>query len=203
MRGEIDEVKEVMVANIERVLERGEKIELLVDKTDNLNQQAFRFKKQSTYLRRALWWKNCKLVGRRAARGASRNARGCLQCAPLDTCPCHVRTARPRAGDAHLCRGERDHPPDRDEHMRRHFPKVREPITQPWRIRTRPQASLTLVSCLMTMTSRAPAFTVPSARQHRRRPGAALSLRDWRRTARTFSTARLSVAVSHCARRTQ
>mmetsp|Transcript_16661 Transcript_16661/g.43168 ORF Transcript_16661/g.43168 Transcript_16661/m.43168 type:complete len:260 (+) Transcript_16661:1-780(+) len=62
VRGEIDEVKEVMVANIERVLERGEKIELLVDKTDNLNQQAFRFKKQSTYLRRALWWKNCKLA---------------------------------------------------------------------------------------------------------------------------------------------
>lgn len=51
-----------MVQNIERVLERGEKIELLVDKTENLNAQAFRFKKQSTHLRRALWWKNCKIV---------------------------------------------------------------------------------------------------------------------------------------------
>jgi len=32
-------VKNIMVDNIERVLERGEKIELLVDKTDNLRFQ--------------------------------------------------------------------------------------------------------------------------------------------------------------------
>lgn len=36
VRGEISEVKEVMVQNIEKVLDRGEKIELLVDKTDQL-----------------------------------------------------------------------------------------------------------------------------------------------------------------------
>lgn len=36
---------------LERVLERGERIELLVDKTDNLNQQAFAFKKRSTALK--------------------------------------------------------------------------------------------------------------------------------------------------------
>jgi hypothetical protein len=35
----VDEVKNIMVDNIERVLERGEKIELLVDKTDNLRFQ--------------------------------------------------------------------------------------------------------------------------------------------------------------------
>lgn len=34
-----------MIENIDRVLERGEKIELLVDKTEQLNQQAFRFEK--------------------------------------------------------------------------------------------------------------------------------------------------------------
>ena len=38
VQGEIDEVRTVMVENIERVLQRGEKIELLVDKTENLNQ---------------------------------------------------------------------------------------------------------------------------------------------------------------------
>lgn len=48
VRGEIAAVKDVMVHNIEKVLERGEKMELLVDKTDNLNQQAFQFKKKST-----------------------------------------------------------------------------------------------------------------------------------------------------------
>lgn len=36
---QVDEVKNIMVENIEKVLERGEKIELLVDKTDNLRFQ--------------------------------------------------------------------------------------------------------------------------------------------------------------------
>ena len=40
VQGEIDEVRSVMVHNIERVLERGEKIELLVDKTERLDQPA-------------------------------------------------------------------------------------------------------------------------------------------------------------------
>ena len=57
---QIDEVKDVMVQNIEKVLERGEKIELLVDKTDRLNQQAFRFESTSRNLRRTLWWKKLR-----------------------------------------------------------------------------------------------------------------------------------------------
>jgi hypothetical protein len=50
VKSQIDEVKDVMVQNIEKVLERGEKIELLVDKTDRLNQQAFRFESSSRVL---------------------------------------------------------------------------------------------------------------------------------------------------------
>jgi len=37
---QVDEVKHVMTENIEKVLERGERLELLVDKTDNLRTQA-------------------------------------------------------------------------------------------------------------------------------------------------------------------
>eukprot|EP00003_Mantamonas_plastica_P014649 TRINITY_DN2532_c0_g3_i2.p1 TRINITY_DN2532_c0_g3~~TRINITY_DN2532_c0_g3_i2.p1 ORF type:complete len:204 (-),score=63.99 TRINITY_DN2532_c0_g3_i2:141-752(-) len=62
VRGEIDEVKNVMVQNIEKVLERGERIELLVDKTENLSTQAFKFKKQSGALKRQMWWQNAKLM---------------------------------------------------------------------------------------------------------------------------------------------
>ncbi|KAJ3206838.1 Vesicle-associated membrane protein [Dinochytrium kinnereticum] len=62
VQGEIDQVKDVMVSNIEKVLERGERIDILVDKTDNLNQASFAFKKRSTALRRELWWKNSKLL---------------------------------------------------------------------------------------------------------------------------------------------
>jgi len=62
VRNEIDEVKTVMVQNIEKVLERGERIELLVDRTENLNQTAFQFKKKSTQVKRRMWWKNVKVM---------------------------------------------------------------------------------------------------------------------------------------------
>jgi len=59
---EINQVKEVMIKNIDKVLERGEKIELLVDRTEELDAHAFKFKKASKTLKRAMWWKNVKLV---------------------------------------------------------------------------------------------------------------------------------------------
>lgn len=62
VRNQIDEVKEVMVQNIEKVLERGEKIELLVDKTDRLSKQAFKFESTSRNLRRTLWWKSVRTI---------------------------------------------------------------------------------------------------------------------------------------------
>ena len=60
VKSQIEDVKGVMVENIEKVLERGEKIELLVDKTDRLNQQAFRFESSSRALRRAMWWRKMR-----------------------------------------------------------------------------------------------------------------------------------------------
>lgn len=51
VKGEIDQVKDIMTHNIERVLERGERIDTLVDRTDGLSQQAFAFKKRSTVLK--------------------------------------------------------------------------------------------------------------------------------------------------------
>jgi vesicle-associated membrane protein 7 len=60
VKSQIDEVRDVMVQNIEKVLERGEKIELLVDKTDRLNQQAFRFEASGRSLHRAMYWKKMK-----------------------------------------------------------------------------------------------------------------------------------------------
>lgn len=62
LRNQIDEVKDGMIQNIETVLERGEKIELLVDKTDRLNQQAFRFESSSRNLRRHLYWKRIRYI---------------------------------------------------------------------------------------------------------------------------------------------
>lgn len=51
-----------MTENIERVLERGERIETLVDKTDRLGGSARDFRMRTRDLRRRMWWKNTKLM---------------------------------------------------------------------------------------------------------------------------------------------
>lgn len=60
VKSQIDEVKNNMIQNIESVLERGEKIELLVDKTDNLLTSSFQFESSSRNLRRAMYWKKMR-----------------------------------------------------------------------------------------------------------------------------------------------
>lgn len=61
-QNEIEGVREIMTENIERVLERGERIDLLVDKTDRLGGNARDFRVRSRGLRRRMWWKNVKLM---------------------------------------------------------------------------------------------------------------------------------------------
>ncbi|KAK9825798.1 hypothetical protein WJX74_008314 [Apatococcus lobatus] len=61
VRGELAEVKNIMVENIEKVLDRGERIELLVDKTDHLQQESFVFRREARQLKNKLWWKNLRL----------------------------------------------------------------------------------------------------------------------------------------------
>ncbi|KAL8162885.1 hypothetical protein V2J09_014374 [Rumex salicifolius] len=61
VKAQVSEVKGVMMENIEKVLDRGEKIELLVDKTDNLRSQAQDFRKQGTKIKRKMWIENMKI----------------------------------------------------------------------------------------------------------------------------------------------
>jgi len=61
VKGEIEDAKTIMVQNIDKVLERGGKIEILVDKTEELNSHSQSFKQKSTKLKRHMWWKNCKM----------------------------------------------------------------------------------------------------------------------------------------------
>ncbi|KAH8889813.1 vesicle-associated membrane protein [Thozetella sp. PMI_491] len=60
---EIDDVRGIMTRNIEGLLERGERIDLLVDKTDRLGGSAHEFRVRSRGLKRKMWWKNVKLMG--------------------------------------------------------------------------------------------------------------------------------------------
>ncbi|CAA0818658.1 Putative vesicle-associated membrane protein 726 [Striga hermonthica] len=61
VKAQVSEVKGVMMENIEKVLDRGEKIELLVDKTENLRSQAQDFRTQGTKIRRKMWYQNMKI----------------------------------------------------------------------------------------------------------------------------------------------
>jgi vesicle-associated membrane protein 7 len=62
VQNQIYEVRGIMQENIEKLLDRGERIELLVDKTENLAQSSLSFQKQSTSLKRAMWYKNIKIL---------------------------------------------------------------------------------------------------------------------------------------------
>ncbi|KAE8715061.1 VAMP722 protein [Hibiscus syriacus] len=61
VKAQVSEVKGVMMENIEKVLDRGEKIELLVDKTENLHHQAQDFRNTGTKIRRKMWLQNMKI----------------------------------------------------------------------------------------------------------------------------------------------
>jgi len=62
LQEEVDQVKNIMVANIDVILERGEKLDLLVDKTENLSANSVTFRTTSRNLQRAMWYKNMKLT---------------------------------------------------------------------------------------------------------------------------------------------
>ncbi|KAJ6433045.1 hypothetical protein OIU84_020136 [Salix udensis] len=61
LKAQITEVKGIMMDNIDKVLDRGERIELLVDKTENLQFQADSFQRQGRELRRKMWLQNLKV----------------------------------------------------------------------------------------------------------------------------------------------
>ena len=62
VQDEINEATDVMRENIEQVVGRGEHLELLVDKSADFQANASAFQKQSVGLKRALWWKNVKMI---------------------------------------------------------------------------------------------------------------------------------------------
>lgn len=62
VQGEVEELRQIMVQNIDSVANRGEKIELLVDKTDNLVSASVTFRKTSRNLAVAMCLKNAKIT---------------------------------------------------------------------------------------------------------------------------------------------
>ncbi|XP_050504160.1 vesicle-associated membrane protein 7 [Diabrotica virgifera virgifera] len=61
VHSELDELKDIMVKNIDNISMRGERLELLVNKADDLNQGSVTFRTTSRNLARSLFWKNMKM----------------------------------------------------------------------------------------------------------------------------------------------
>jgi len=61
VQAQIEETKSILVENIDNLLARGERIELLVEKTERLTDESFQFKNKARQLRIKMWWKNIKL----------------------------------------------------------------------------------------------------------------------------------------------
>jgi vesicle-associated membrane protein 7 len=62
LQSDIDGVKDVMLQNLDTVIQRGEKIDNLVEKSGNLAAESDTFFTQSRTLKTKMWWKNVKLV---------------------------------------------------------------------------------------------------------------------------------------------
>ncbi|TPX63571.1 hypothetical protein CcCBS67573_g08646 [Chytriomyces confervae] len=58
---QVDEVVNLMTDNIAKVVQRGENLEQLQNKTDDLQQSAMQFKKGASAVRKEMWWKDMKM----------------------------------------------------------------------------------------------------------------------------------------------
>ncbi|KAN0066071.1 hypothetical protein ACQY0O_000164 [Thecaphora frezii] len=61
-KAELAGVKDIMTQNVEQILSRGERIELLMDRTDVAANQSMAFRRRAVGLRRQMWWKNAKIT---------------------------------------------------------------------------------------------------------------------------------------------
>uniref|UniRef100_UPI0037E8F216 vesicle-associated membrane protein 8 n=1 Tax=Semicossyphus pulcher TaxID=241346 RepID=UPI0037E8F216 len=62
VQGQVNEVKVILSDNISKVLERGDRLDDLIGKTDDLQASADSFQRTSTRVARKYWWKNIKMM---------------------------------------------------------------------------------------------------------------------------------------------
>ncbi|XP_009980563.1 PREDICTED: vesicle-associated membrane protein 3, partial [Tauraco erythrolophus] len=58
---QVDEVVDIMRVNVDKVLERDQKLSELDDRADALQAGASQFETSAAKLKRKYWWKNCKM----------------------------------------------------------------------------------------------------------------------------------------------
>ncbi|KAK5852253.1 hypothetical protein PBY51_023737 [Eleginops maclovinus] len=62
VQSQVNEVKVILKDNISKVLERGDRLDDLIGKTDDLQASADSFQRTSTRVARKYWWKNIKMM---------------------------------------------------------------------------------------------------------------------------------------------
>lgn len=62
LKDQVDGVKNIMTQNVDRILARGERLDDLMDKSEDLQAGAQHFKQTSQKVARSYWWKNVKLI---------------------------------------------------------------------------------------------------------------------------------------------
>ncbi|XP_048877632.1 vesicle-associated membrane protein 3 isoform X2 [Brienomyrus brachyistius] len=60
-QAQVDEVVDIMRVNVDKVLERDQKLSELDDRADALQAGASQFETSAAKLKRKYWWKNCKM----------------------------------------------------------------------------------------------------------------------------------------------
>nr|GEV87705.1 vesicle-associated membrane protein 711 [Tanacetum cinerariifolium] len=62
LKCEMGQVRTIMLENIDKVLDRGDRLELLADKTATMKNNTLRFRKQTRRFRSSVSWRNVKLT---------------------------------------------------------------------------------------------------------------------------------------------
>ncbi|XP_016360451.1 vesicle-associated membrane protein 8-like [Sinocyclocheilus anshuiensis] len=62
VQDQVNDVKVILKDNINKVLERGERLDDLIGKTDDLQATADSFQRTSTRVARKMWWRNTKMM---------------------------------------------------------------------------------------------------------------------------------------------
>uniref|UniRef100_A0A8C5EWZ2 Vesicle-associated membrane protein 3-like n=1 Tax=Gouania willdenowi TaxID=441366 RepID=A0A8C5EWZ2_GOUWI len=60
-QAQVDEVVDIMRVNVDKVLDRDQKLSELDDRADALQAGASQFETSAAKLKRKYWWKNCKV----------------------------------------------------------------------------------------------------------------------------------------------
>ncbi|XP_044537054.1 vesicle-associated membrane protein 712-like [Gracilinanus agilis] len=62
LKSQVSDVKNSMTQNIDKMLRKEEKLNVLIDKTDNLQIATKSFQKTTTKMSKKMWWRNYKII---------------------------------------------------------------------------------------------------------------------------------------------